>query len=159
MSTSIIDGTIAETEPGRRRPAATVFKSIRFDLADGSSRTMKRAIVANAVADELVVGANGRFYLFKAFDISGIHGVRMADGRAVHAFPGSNQKLFLISTILALVWITLRVVSEGDVPLLGVALAILGVVGWYFMGKGKTEARRQFESDAGAPRPAGSPAA
>lgn len=154
MPTSIIDGTIAETEPGRRRAAATVFKSIRFDLADGSSRTVKKAVVANAVADELVVGASGRFYLFNAFDISGIHGVRTADGRAVHVFPGNNQKLFLISAILALAWITLRVVSEGDVPLLGVALAILGVVGWYFMGKGKTEARNQFEADAG-PSPSG----
>jgi hypothetical protein len=40
MSTSIIDGTVTEVEPGRRRGGITVFKRIRFELADGSGRTV-----------------------------------------------------------------------------------------------------------------------
>ena len=153
MSTSIIDGTVEQAEPGRRRGAITVFKSIRFQLADGSSRTVTKAVVLQDVADELVPGATARFYLFNAFDVRGIHGVRTPDGRAVYAFPTNNQKLFVLSGVIASLWIALKVAVDGEIPLLGVALVVLAVVGWYFMGKGQTEARKQFESDAGYTAP------
>jgi hypothetical protein len=150
MSTSIIDGTVEEAVPGRSRGATTVFKSIRFQLADGTSRTVTKMVVNQPLADELRPGATGRFYLFNAFDLKGVHGVRTPDGRAVHAFPGSNQKLFLFIGLLNLGWIAFRVfVVDGQVPLLGVGLLVLAVVGWFFMGKGATEAKRQFDGDAG----------
>ncbi len=41
-----------------------------------------------------------------------------------------------------------KIAVDGEVPLLGVALFVLAVVGWIFMGKGETEARQQFEGDA-----------
>jgi hypothetical protein len=150
MSTSIIDGTVEEAVPGRRRGAITVFKSIRFALADGSSRTVTKAVVRQPLADEIAPGAQGRFYLFNAFDLKGIHGLRTPDGREVHAFPTSNQKLFLILGLLNFAWILFRLfVVDGQIPLLGVALLILAAVGWYFMGKGAAEAQAQFEGDAG----------
>jgi hypothetical protein len=154
MSTSTIDGTVAEAVPGRRRGAITVFKSIRFELDDGSSRTVTKAVVKRDVADELVPGAKGRFYVFKAFDISGIHGVRTPDGRAVYAFPANNQKLFLVLGIVNLLWVVFMIATRGAVPMLGVALMALAAVGWYFMGKGQAEASQQFEGDAGYTAPA-----
>ena len=75
--------------------------------------------------------------------------MRTPDGRAVYAFPGNNQKLFLILGIINLAWVAFKVAVDGEVPLLGVALLILAAVGWYFMGKGQTEARQQFDGDAG----------
>lgn len=149
MSTSIIDGTVEEVVRGRRRGAVSVLKSIRFQLDDGSSRTVTKAVVKQDVADELQPGARGRYYLFSAFDLRGIHGVRTPDGRAVYAFPTSNQKLFLILGIINLAWIAFKVAVDGQIPLLGAALLVLAVVGWYFMGKGQTEARQQFDGDAG----------
>jgi hypothetical protein len=149
MSTSMIDGTVAEAEPGRRRGAVTVFKTIRFQLDDGSSRTVTKAVVKQDLADELVPGAKGRFYLFKAFDIGGIHGLRTPDGRAVYAFPANNQKLFLVLGIINLLWVVTMVAVRGAVPMLGVALLVLAGVGWYFMGQGQAEAKRQFDGDAG----------
>jgi hypothetical protein len=156
MTTSIIDGTVEEAVPGRSRGGITVFKSIRFQLDDGSSRTITKAVVKQDVAEHLATGAKGRFYLFNAFDLRGIHGVRTPDGRAVYAFPGSNQKLFLLLGVINFAWIAFKVSVDGEIPLLGVALMILAVVGWYFMGKGQTEARQQFDGDAGptAPVPA-----
>jgi hypothetical protein len=148
MSTSTIDGTVAETEVGRSRGGITVFKSIRFELDDGSSRTVTKAVVKQDVANEVTPGARGRFYLFNAFDIRGIHGVRTPDGRAVYAFPGSNQKLFLILGIINLAWIAFKVSVDGELPLLGVALLVLAGVGWHFMGKGAKEASQQFEADS-----------
>ena len=149
MSTSIIDGTVAEAVPGRSRRGTTVFKSLIFRLDDGSSRTVKKAIVKDPVTAELVPGAKGRFYLFEAFDIRGVHGVRTPDGREVHAFPNTNQKLFLLVGVINLLWIGLKVAVDAEIPLLGVALLILAVLGWYYMGKGQTEANRQFEGDKG----------
>src|SRR6478735_4493802 len=113
MSTSIIDGTVEQAEPGRRRGGIAIFKSIRFTLDDGSSRTVTKAVVKQEIADELVPGAKGRFYLFKAFDISGIHGLRTPDGRAVYAFPGNNQKLFLVLGILNLLWVVFMIAVRG----------------------------------------------
>jgi len=149
MTTSIIDGTVEEAVPGRSRGGITVFKSIRFQLDDGSSRTVTKAVVKQAIADELTPGAKARFYLFNAFDIRGVHGVRTPDGRSVYDFPGNNQKLFLILGVINLVWIAFTVAVKGGVPLLGVALLTLAAVGWYFMGKGQTEAKQQFDGDAG----------
>lgn len=148
MTTSIIDGTVEEAVAGRSRGAITVFKSIRFQLDNGTSRTVTKAVVTQAVADELTPGAKGRFYLFNAFDIRGIHGVRTPDGRSVYAFPGNNRKLFLLLGVINLLWIGFKVGVDGEVPLLGVALLVLAGVGWFFMGKGETEARQQFEGDA-----------
>jgi hypothetical protein len=149
MSTSIIDGTVEEAVPGRSRRGTTVFKSIRFLLDNGSSRTLTKMVVNQAVADELTPGAKGRFYLFNAFDLKGIHGVRTPDGREVYDFPASNQKLFLIMGCINVAWVVFMVLAEDRIPMLGVALFILAVVGWYFMGKGAKEAKAQFEGDAG----------
>lgn len=150
MSTSIIEGTIEEIEPGRRRGEVRVFKSIRFQLADGSSRTVTKAVIKQPLADAIVSGAKGRFYLFNAFDIKGIHGLRAADGREIFVFPGNNQTIFLILGLVNLAWIALRLfLIDGQIPMLGVLLLILAAVGWYFMGKGAAEAKAQFEGDAG----------
>ena len=40
MTTSMIDGTVEEAVTGRSRGGITVFKSIRFQLDDGSSHTV-----------------------------------------------------------------------------------------------------------------------
>ncbi len=51
-------------------------------------------------------------------------------------------------------WVAFTLAVRGGVPLLGVALLILSGVGWYFMGKGQTEARQQFDGDTGYSAPA-----
>jgi hypothetical protein len=158
MSTSIIDGTITEADPGRSRRGMTLFKTIRFELADGSIRTLAKAVVSQAVADELKPGAKGRFYQFNAFDTRGIHGVRTPDGRAVYAFPANNEKLFLALGIINLVWVVTMLVLRGGIPLLGAALLVLCGAGWFFMNQGRGEAKRQFDGDAGYAGSAAAPA-
>lgn len=148
MATSIIDGTVEEAVLKRSRGGTAVFDTIRFLLDDGSSRTVKKAVVKQDVADEIKMGAKGRFYLYNAFDLKGVHGVRTSDGRAVYGFPDGNQKLFMILVFLNLAWIAFKLFTDGAVPLLGVGLVILGAVGWTFMGKGSREAKQQFDDDA-----------
>ena len=149
MPVSIVDGTIEEAVPGRNRRGVTVFKSIRFTREDGTSHMVKKAVVKDPVASELQAGAKGRFYLFKAFDIGGVHGVRTADGRSLYAFPTGNQKIFLFAMIANILWIGLRLATDGEVPLLGLALLVLSAVGWFVMGKGEKVAKAQFDGDTG----------
>lgn len=150
MGTSVIDGTVEDAKLKRARAGIAVFDFIQFRLNDGSSRTVNKPVTTQAVADQLAPGANGRFYLFSSFDLKGVHGVRRNDGTAVYGFPGNNnRKIFLIMGLANLAWIALRLGLDGEVPLLGVALLILAVIGFVLMGKGASETRVQFESDRG----------
>jgi hypothetical protein len=158
MGTSIIDGTIEDAQLKRAKAGIAIFSSIRFTLDDGSSRTITKAVLKQAVADEIKPGNRGRFYLFSAFDISGIHGVRLAGGRSAYGFPANNKRLFLIVTIVNILWVVLRIAFDGQVPFLGVGLAILGTVGFIFMSKGEREAKQLYESDGGYVAPAAAPA-
>lgn len=149
MTTSIIDGRVESAELRRARGGLSVFRTITFQPDSGPTRTIRNAVVKQNVADELTPGTQGRFYLYNAFDQKGVHGVRTRDGRATYGFATTNQKLFLLTGVLSVVWMALRIATEGDVPLLAILLLILGVVGYIFMGKGEREARTQFDGDGG----------
>jgi hypothetical protein len=149
MTTSIIDGSIETADLRRSKGGASIFRSISFQQDDGASRTIRNAVVKDNVAAELVPGARGRFYLYNAFDLKGVHGVRTTDGREVYGFAGNNQKIFLIVGIFNVVWIAFTIAVRGGVPLLGVATLILSVVGYIFMSKGQREAQAQFDGDTG----------
>lgn len=147
MPVSTIDGTVEEADLKWTRRGISLFRSIRFRAADGRERTVNKAVVKQQVAEQLTPGAQGRFYLFDAFDIRGVHGVRTADGRATYAFPGNNEKIFLIAGPIAALWVIFMVFAEGRIPVLGLAGAILSAFGWHFMHKGKREAKAQFDAD------------
>jgi hypothetical protein len=150
VSTSIIDGTIEEIDLKRARGGIAIYKSIRFKQADGSSRTVTKQVVSQELADALTEGASGRFYLFSTFDIKGIHGFRSRTGESYYKFAGgANTKLFILLGAVNLAWVIFRVMIDGNVPMLGVALFILAVVGYIFMSKGAREAKAQFDEDGG----------
>ena len=149
MPTSIIDGSVEAADLRRAKGGATIFRSLTFQQADGGTRTIRNAVVKDNVAAELVPGASGRFYLYNAFDLKGVHGVRTADGRDIYGFAGNNQKIFLILGIFNLAWVIFTIAVRGGVPLLGAALLILSIVGYIFMSKGQREAQAQFDGDAG----------
>ncbi|WP_428630534.1 hypothetical protein [Sphingopyxis sp.] len=149
MPNSIVDGSIEGADIKRTKGGVSIFRSVTFQQDDGSARTIRHAVVKDNVAAELVPGARGRFYLYNAFDLKGVHGVRSTDGREVYGFAGNNQKVFLILGIVNIAWIALVVATRDSVPLLGVALLILSVVSYIFMSKGQREAKAQFEGDAG----------
>ena len=159
MTTSIIDGRVESAELRRARGGLSVFRTIVFQPDSGPTRTIRNAVVKQNVADELTPGARGRFYLYTAFDQKGVHGVRTPDGRATYGFATNNQKLFLISAIIALLWMVLRFAVDGDVPVLGILLFILGIVGFIFMGRGDREARTQFDGDPDYRAPSSAPPA
>lgn len=159
MGTSIVDGAVESAEVKRTAGKVVVYREIRFALDDGSKRTIKGAVAKRAVADLLEPGNRGRFYLFTGFDLKGVHGARLADGRSASDFPANNRIIFLIVMVMNLLWIALRVTVEGDVPLLGVGLFILGAVGFVLLGKVEREAKALFDGDNGPPPAQPAPAA
>ena len=74
--------------------------------------------------------------------------------RARISYPGNNAAIFLIILAVSVAWLALRIVDRGDVPLLGVLLFGLGLVGYFMTRSTRTASRRQFDGDAGpATRP------
>jgi hypothetical protein len=153
MATSIVDGTVAEATVKRVRGGFSVFSTLRFDLDDGTARTVKNAVATQAVAETLTPGNRGRFYLFTAMDIKGVHGARLADGRSVYGFPANNEKLFLVIGVISIVLIAAMLIIAGNLSLLPVLALILAVIGYIFMSKGKREAKAQFDGDVGDAQP------
>jgi hypothetical protein len=149
MGTSIVDGTIESIEAGRRNKKVAVFKTIVFRENGGETRTVKKAVVTGPLMDEIAPGNSGRFYLFTAFDIKGVHGLRKSDGTAIYDYPGkTNVKIFLYAVIASALLIALRLAIGDGVPLLSVLLIVFGSVGWYLTSKSARETRRQFDEDA-----------
>lgn len=155
MGVSAIDGVIEQVETGRQYKKVTKFKSIVFREDDGGTRTMKNLVALNEIAGHITPGASGRFYTVSALDVKGIHGVRKTDGTAAQGFPAQNNiVIFGILAVVGLASVVLRVSTSGGLPLLGVAMIILGVVGWVISRKASREAAAQFEADAGGIVPA-----
>lgn len=148
MGVSTVDGRIESVTLKRKRRDIGFYKEIVFRENDGGTRTIKNAVVKDPVNAEIVEGNAGRFYLFTAFDIKGVHGVRKADGTAAYAFPGNNAVIFAILVPVNIAWVILRFLIDGGIPFLGVALAILGTIGYFFMRGGARDAQAQFDGDA-----------
>jgi hypothetical protein len=149
MSVSIIDGTIESIEAGKKQKKFSIFNSIVFREKDGTSRTIKKALVSNDLLTQMTVGNRGRFYSFATFEIRGIHAIRNKDGTAVYDYPGKFQALiYKIMVAGALGLIAIHIIDKGAISLLGVALSIFGTFGLYVNLKTSRETRAQFDADA-----------
>lgn len=149
MSVSIIDGVIDQVQAGRQTHKICRFKSITFQEAGGQHRTLKSLVTKPAIADRLTVGRRARFYIYSGLDHKGVYGIRTEDGQSLYAYPaGGNRVLGFFNIGIGLLWILLRVFIEGDIPLLGVAIVILGIVLVVATTKSERESRAQFEADS-----------
>jgi hypothetical protein len=152
-STSKIDGTIDAVWLKRRGSAVAVYERIDFKLADGTTRSLGKTVVAPAVADRLVPGRRGRFYLYNAIDHKGVHGVRDESGE-IFGFPKVNERAILFLVVINLVWLATAVLGAGLVPVFPLAAIFIGLPVWFLYRDARVGARRQFEADrAFAPPP------
>ena len=148
MAVSTIDGTLVEAEPGRQAAGIRVFRKLVFRLDSGEEQIVSKALTNSKLAERLQPGAKGRFYLFKAIDHRGVHGVRLVDGEPLHAFPKNNERISLILLIVMVAWIAGALILVGGLPIFATIMVLFGVPYYVLIVNMRGEARRQFEGDA-----------
>lgn len=157
MGVSIIDGTLTAAEILRSRKGFTIFKSLTFRIDGGTDAMVKNQFAKDDLAASLRPGARGRFYLFDAAGVKGVHGVRLEDGTVRQAFPDPNKQLYLVMPPLALLGIAAALLVP-DAPGLVAVGATLGLILMSFAliltRQAKRDALAQFESQAAPTRDA-----
>lgn len=153
MSVSVIEGKVIEAPVKTRRKTFVRFAHVAFERADGRTQKVGKVVAMGELANLVTTGAEGRFYMYKTIDVTGVAGVRLADGTSLFAYPGNNLKVFGMIIPVSLAWVLLQIFAEGDVPLLGVGLFILGIVGFVITRNDRAAAQRLFDADAALARP------
>jgi hypothetical protein len=154
MGVSTIDGTLEEAVLKRVRRNLRVYERLTFRLNDGTSKSIARAVVDKPVAERLVPGTSGRFYLYTAIDHRGVHGVRDTAGQATFAYPTANEKALLIMMPLLALWVAVAILFLDRLPFLPAIILILSLPFYFLYRSTRLAARRQFDAD-GEYRPAG----
>lgn len=151
MGVSTIEGTLTAAEIMRSSKGFTVFKSLTFNVDGGGTARLKNQFAQDDLAASLRPGAHGRFYLFDAAGVKGVHGVRLDDGTARQAFPDPNKRLYIVMPPLALLGIAVALFVP-DAPGLVAVGATLGLIlislALILTRQAKRDARAQFEGQA-----------
>ena len=151
MGVSTIDGTLEEAVLKRVRRNIRVFERLTFRLRDGTTKSVAKAVVDAPVAERLVPGTSGRFYLYTAIDHRGVHGVRADDGQSVYGYPKNNEKIMLVMIPLLVVWIAIGIAMIQDAPLLPTILLLLSVPFYFIYRNTRLQAQRQYDADSARP--------
>jgi hypothetical protein len=158
MSVSVIEGKVLAAPVKSSRKGIVRYDHIEFERPGGETERIRKPVAGAEVAELIAPGAEGRFYLYKVLDVTGVHGVRLAGGAERYVYPGSNAGIFLGVTVIAVAWLALRILDRGDVPLLGMLMLILGAVGFLFTRRSRAETGRQFDGDGSRASGPGQPA-
>lgn len=154
MAVSTIDGTLEEAVLKRVRRNLRVYERLTFRLRDGGTKSVAKAIVDQPVAERLLPGTSGRFYLYTAVDHRGLHGVRDDSGKATFGYARNNEKAMMIVIPLLLVWVVVAVVLVGGIPILPTIILLISIPFFFIYRSTRIAAQRQFDADsAWAPPP------
>lgn len=147
MSVSAIEGTLEAVTVKRRASKVWRLGDIKIRRADGGETALGMAVATPEVAAALQPGVRGRFYLYKAIDHQGIHGVRPEGGALVAQFPRTNETLMAVLFVINLVVVAAMLALDDRLPLL--ALLLLPFTGTLFFVYRKTrlEAEAQLAAD------------
>ena len=151
MAVSIIDGTIEAMVLKRVRQNVRVYERIDFRLDGGGTSSITKAVVEAKVAERLEPGVSGRFYLYKAIDHRGIHGLRDKEGRALFGFSSMNERAMLVTIAIGTVLTILYVALLDKISLWGPLLVVLGVPGYFLYRSTRVDAESQFRGDNPGP--------
>ena len=147
MAVSTIDGILKAAELKKVRQNVRVYSRLVFTLADGSEKTVEKAIVQTNVAEKLEPGARGRFYCYQAIDHRGLHGLRLEDGTAVYGYSKLNERAMLVTFAVGIVLGFLYIGLLDRISLWVPILLILGGGGYALYRGTRQQAERQFATD------------
>lgn len=149
-----IDGTVEAVWLKKRRENFAIYDRMLFRLPNGAERSLGKSLVSPEVADRLVPGTRGRFYLYSAVDHKGVAGVRDAAGGAVFGIPRVNETAIMAVAAVNVTWLVLAVAIAGAVPLLPLLLSLFSVPLYFLYRSTRVSAKRQFDADASYVPPA-----
>ena len=157
MATSFIDGTIEEARLKRSFANMRVLDPVNIRLADGSVEQLGKRIVEGNLATYIEPGASGRFYLYRAIDHSGIHGVRLAGGEEAYGFARNNEIASILCAVFGAVLLAIYLSTGTMITSWMWVLLIIGVPGFFIYWSSRREAERQFDADGDYRPPAAVP--
>ncbi|MGL5839714.1 MAG: hypothetical protein ACRCY3_14565 [Sphingorhabdus sp.] len=149
MSAYVIDGTLCVADIKWSRKGKTYFAGLTIKKSDGSEAALGKVLATDAVAEHISVSSEGRFYLFKSMGITGLCGVRFADGRELQAYPGDQNMVFASMAMAAVVLNILYILTRDSISILALILTLLGAFGWYWCRKVRREIEQLWRDDSG----------
>lgn len=147
MGVSSIDGTLEEAHLKRARRNLRIYDQLKFRLADGGTKTVAKAVVDEAVAELLLPGTSGRFYLYTAIDHRGVHGVRAENGRSAFKYPRNNEIAMLAVAGIGLALILFNLAMDR-LSIWGLLCLVLGALGYFLYRATRSAAEGQYAGDA-----------
>ena len=148
MAVSTIDGTLEEAVLKRVRRNLRVYERLTFRQRDGTTKSIAKAVVDAPVAEKLLPGTSGRFYLYTAIDHRGVHGIRDSSGQSVFSYPMNNEKAMMIIIPLMVVMIALLLMI-GKISGLSLIALLISIPGYFFYRNTRIQATKQFQADSG----------
>ena len=147
MAVELLDGTMEPAEPVRRKGKYVMFDKLRFRSRSGGERSLEKVCAAGEVGDAIATGGSGRFYLSSGGGQTGIHGVRMDDGRSAYAHYNNMEMIVLIGIAAALAVVLFRM--GGDTMRLIVSvIGVLLLGAYFFMYSIRSSGKRQYDGDS-----------
>ncbi|MEO1167166.1 MAG: hypothetical protein AAFW97_00490 [Pseudomonadota bacterium] len=127
MAVAVIEGMIEEVNEGRSPPLgnATIYKKVTWN--PGSQAEFKRFVVDRSMNPYIEPGKSGRFYTCTALDQRGMFAYRGPDGEEHFFWPSGASLMWKILVGLGLLWSTLTLVTEQDVPILAMIILAFGI--------------------------------
>ncbi|HEY9216858.1 MAG TPA: hypothetical protein VIO94_02330 [Phenylobacterium sp.] len=147
MAVSTIDGVVEAADERRRKGKYVLFNRVLIRDAAGAEHELKTVAAADPVAAALKPGARGRFYVTKALDQTGIHGVKLEDGAASYPHYNNMELMTLIWIGAALLLAVLSLTREGGATLLAVIMLPLSILSYVLFRNARTQGGAQFRAD------------
>lgn len=153
MAVELLDGTIEPAEPARRKGNYVMFKELRFrERGGGGERTLKNVCCGGDVGDAVATGGPGKYYLSSGGGQTGIHGVRMDDGRSAYAHYNNMEPIILVAIALGAGLLVWGLTTGEEIMITPVVLAVLLAGAYLFLRSIRVAGKRQYDADSAPPR-------
>ena len=150
MAVELLDGTIAPAEPARRKGKYVMFKQLTFRDRKGSERELKNVCCGGDVGDMVAKGGPGKYYVSSGGGQTGIHGVRMDDGRSAYAHYNNMEFIILLGIAAGAGLLVYGLTTGEEIMMTPVIIAVLLVGAYAFLRGIRVSGKRQYDGDANA---------
>jgi hypothetical protein len=147
MAVEVLDGSIEAAEPKSLKRTYAVFDTLRFRDRSGTERTLKNICTGGDITDIIRKGGIGRFYVSSGGGQTGIHGVRLDNGKEAYAHYTNMEMIVLLGIAAGIAAFVVGLVT-GEMMLLPVIIGVLLIGAYAFMRNIRVSGKQQYDADA-----------